>query len=953
MKFLSKIFGGKKEPLSLSEKLNQLKDSAASEIESIYLGESGEAQDLALRSALSEKVSASVLFSMAASDTQSSELVKQARQKLAALLDAGSVKEAEVTEVIKDTEQLLTIAALCVNDKFQTRVLSDITDQSLIAKLCRSASSSKVRQLLASKVKRLVDLKELATILKTKDKKAYKILKVKLDAIREEEQALQSKKEAASILVDEMIYLAQRTVDKETQPRFDRIKRRWVELGEVNDSEVVAQFAADSTRCQEKLDEIEQALAAEQALQSKISAAGDKRGDLVNELWSLINKIYALESSDEGSLAEFSQALSAHKAAWNELKSLNKPAAQQIRDYTMMCEAVEVLLSEYEKGGSLLTCCGRVNAKTEENTKTEEDSQSEAEKKSAIKTLRRLLQPIKPLGQYPAGEEVSQTLELLQSVDADYATHKENQEKSTRAITSLIRKASQAVEQGRLKQAIGVRHSIDEKIENLDGLPAFLPKKLEALDEEIQKLIDWQAYAVVPKKQALVEAMEKLVGLELNPEALAVKIKKLQDEWKSLSQSGKDRQEELWEKFRDFADKAYVPCKVYYDELGDIRKENLDKRKALVKQLEDFYLQYQWDEADWKHVEQILRAARKELHSYAPVERAANKEVVVNFDVALQKIQEKLEEEFAKNKSAKERLIEQAEKLTEFKDIQQGIDGVKRLQSQWQSIGRCQYRDNETLWKAFRAECDKIFEEKTKQSDARRAAVDEVINKARAFVINIQALTEKTDDALLAARSERDRLQNEFSEVEELPEKVQRAIERDFNKGLDAFDNKVAKYLRESASHAWQDFFAACEKINHYHNLVLTTKDDNSELGEEVESFIKGVNQWPEGSQSFVKQKLLQVTSQPDVNSEDNLKALKILCIRAEILADQETPETDKQLRMEYQVSLLQKGLGGQKGEQSSSLSIAKDWCGVGPVSEEEYKTLFERFYASWRSLSA
>ncbi len=942
MSIFGKIFGGKKKPLTLADKLLQLKDSPASELESLYLGKSGAAEDLELRSALVEKVGAPTLFIMGTSDSQNADIVKQARKRIAILMDEGTVSDAEVTSAFKDTEQRLTIAALCTNDAFQTRVLSEIQDEALICKLCRSATSSKVRQLLASKIESPLELRELSLALKTKDKKAYKILKVKLDVLREEEHKREDKEEAVSILVDEMIYLAKRGVDKDTQPRLNRLQRRWSELGDISDSEVSAQFAAEVSICQEKLDAVQNALKAEVDLKAKVLEAGDKRGGVLNALWALVTKLYELENADELAITELRLALTETKAQWDELKTFNKPAAKQLRDYTLIGDGIEMLISEYEKHGSLIICRNRVASNKDD----------EAQKKLDIKTLRRLLQPISSLSQYPVCEVVTETNALLQRVDADFATQKENHEKTVRAITSLIRKSSQAIDQGRLKQAIGVRHSIDEKIELLDSVPSFLPKKLETLDEQIQKLVDWQAYAVVPKKQSLVASMEKLVGLDVPPEALAIKIKKLQDEWKSLSQSGKDRQEELWEKFRELADKAYVPCKVFYDELGDLRKTNLEKRKELVRQLEDFHADYQWEDADWKHVEQILRSARKELHSYAPVERAANKEIVANFDLAMDKLQEKLNEEFAKNKAAKEVLIGQAKKMSELKDIQQGIEGVKRLQAQWKMTGRCQYRDNESLWKEFRAFCDQIFEAKTQAENEKRSAADEIINNARAFITNIQALTEKPAAELLAARSDRDRLQNAFSELEEIPENVQRAIERDFNKGLDSFDNKVAKLLRESASHAWQDFFAACEKINHYHNTALSGEDDNG-LREEVETFIEGVRQWPEGAQSFVKQKLLQVTSQPAADSVENLKALKILCIRAEILSDQETPETDKQLRMEYQVSLLQKGLGGQRDDRNTSLTIAKEWCGVGPVSEDEYKALFERFYMSWSAITA
>ncbi len=942
MKFFRNIFSAKSEPQTLEDRLQLIKDKSPSELDDIFMGTAGDPEDLELRLALVEKASQSVLVQIAGAQSQNASLVKAARQRLAAMVDSKEIPTTALISAVSDTEELLTIAAFSATDDFHTQVLNGIEDQVLIGKLCGTASSSKVRQLLASKVEDENELKALAKTLKNKDKSAYKIIKAKLDVLREIELQHKTLQNSAQQLVDEMQYLAKRAVDKETQPRYERLQRRWSELGEGLEAESVNAFTEQAEICKKALDQFLAAIAEENALQEQINKAGDNRAKIISDLWGLVSQIYGLAAADEAALTSIREQASEKKSEWDTLKQLDTPTKHHLRDYTNICESIEVLLGEYVTSGSAIECYRRV-----------ESAEEGEPQKSDIQYLRKLLSATSALQSYPLSETASQVSRLLNKVDADFVARKEEKEKATRGVSALIRKATQAVEQGRIKQAIGVRHSIDEKLALMEAVPSFLPKKIEELDEAIQKLVDWQSYAVVPKKQALVDAMEKLVDSDIPAEALATKIKKLQNEWKGLSQSGKDRQEQLWEQFSAYADKAYEPCKKYYDELSESRKHNLLKRQELVKSLRDFDSQYQWESADWKYVEQIIRGARKEFHSYSPVERAANKTVSLEFDEAFQQLQDKLDAEYAKNKSSKEILIGQAEKLAELADTDQAIEGVKRLQAQWKSIGRCHHKDNDALWKSFRVFCDKIFEDKTQKEGARRAAVDEVINNARGFVTSIQSLVEKSGEALLAARAERDQLQTDFAVLEDIPEKVHKAIERDFNKGVDAFDKKVAKCLRETQSHAWNDFFAACEKINHYHNCVLTEESSNDVLREEVENFIEGVSQWPEGGQNFVKQKLLQVTSEPDANTEENLKALKLLCIRSEILADQETPETDKQLRMEYQVQLLQKGLGAQRMEENSSISIAKEWCCVGPVSEDQYKALFDRFYTSWRSISA
>ncbi len=943
MKLFRNIFAGEKKPLTLADKLAAFDGVAQQEIDAAVLGTAGDANDQPLRIALLPKASSGALMRLLA-DGHNPALEKRASELLAAQVDEGGLSTEALTAGIADTEKLLTVAAFSQGDGLESAVLETISDQALIVKLCRSATSTKVRQLLAEKITSPEELKTLAKSLKTKDKNAYKTIKTKLDAMRQAEQVQAESNEKIATVITEMHQLAQRDIDRETQPRLSRLQRHWTEVSEHASDEFAAQFAQAEKSCTDKLAAQQAALDAEEAHEAAVRSAGDARKQVLGVLWQIIIDVYAITDDEQAALSTAQETFAQQQEQWRALNELNNPSKHQLRDYTQLSEAMAQLHSDYEKNGTLNACYARVLARVESGETIDKTAQN-----VDVKYLRRLLLPIKSLGAYPVNEPIENTRALLQKVDADYTKRQQDQEKNISNILGLVRKASNAVEAGRLKQAIGVRHSITEKQSLLDGEPEFLQKKLESLDEAIQKLIDWQAYAVVPKKNALIAAMEKLVGADEPPEALATKIKKLQDEWKALSQSGKDRKEELWETFSALADKAYAPCKAFYEDLSQQRQANLAKRQELVKQLQDFYAQYHWDDAVWKDVEKILRTAKKELHGYVPVERAANKDVLTAFDDIHGRIQAKLDEEFSKNRAAKEQLIGQAEKLTQQADVDQAIESVKRLQTQWKTIGRCHFKDSEALWKNFRTHCDKIFEIKSDKNKAQRAATDTLIDNARAFVNQIVALCELEGDALLAARAERDQVQQAFSEVEGLPEKVEKAIARDLTKAAEAFDKKVANSLRESASKAWNEFFTACEKINHYQYAVVDQGSDDEALRAETQAFIEGVSQWPEGTQSLVKQ---QMKVAPEADTQANLKALKLLCIRAEILADHETPAADKALRMEYQVTLLQQGMGAQAARTESGTDIAKAWSEVGPVAAEDYNALFERFYARWRGLA-
>src|SRR5690606_23698365 len=72
-----------------------------------------------------------------------------------------------------------------------------------------------------------------------------------------------------------------------------------------------------------------------------------------------------------------------------------------------------------------------------------------------------------------------------------------------------------------------------------------------------------------------------------------------------------------------------------------------------------------------------------------------------------------------------------------------------------------------------------------------------------------------------------------------------------------------------------------------------------------------------------------------------NTYALRLLCIRAEILSGRETPDSDKSLRMNYLMQQLQHGLG--KRDESLE-ALVFEWISVAGVADAVYDQLLKRF---------
>ena len=106
---------------------------------------------------------------------------------------------------------------------------------------------------------------------------------------------------------------------------------------------------------------------------------------------------------------------------------------------------------------------------------------------------------------------------------------------------------------------------------------------------------------------------------------------------------------------------------------------------------------------------------------------------------------------------------------------------------------------------------------------------------------------------------------------------------------------------------------------------------------------MSGVEQWPKNGLAALERKMAQGAG--ETIQEENEQALRAFCIRAEILCDRSTPEEDRSLRMELQMSRLKQGLGQNITDKNAEMNaMVFEWVAVGPVSTAIYLPLLERF---------
>ena len=548
------------------------------------------------------------------------------------------------------------------------------------------------------------------------------------------------------------------------------------------------------------------------------------------------------------------------------------------------------------------------------------------------------------LAEKAAAAAAAERAQLAEAERKVWAEKHEAEATAFRQIGGLVRKAHSALSEGSTGRAAGLRRAIEEKLPSAPPLPPHLTTSIELLDKKLEELKDWKSFSVAPKRVELMEEMESLVGATIEPVALADRIKSLQEEWRTLSKGAGENVEADWQRFQEAAQKAYQPCREYFEAQGLVRQENLQRRAALLERLGAFESGHNWEQPDWRTVIVALRESKQEWRTHSPVDRAAGKALQQRFDALTGSLQERLDAAYARNVNEKRLLVERAQRLVAAEDSRKAIDDAKALQQKWKEVGLTPRDEGQRLWEEFRQHCDAVFQKRQQEYAEHNAGLEANKAKAAAVCAELETIAGLTGRELLEGAGRIPDLRVAFEEAGELPRGDERNLRTKFERALERCERALGRQEASDAERSWVDLLEAANRVRTYRAAFAREVDESERdaLKQAAEDFIATVSQWPKGGLEAVKKSLAQAAVG---DFEANETVLRTLCIRAEILTDLPTPPEDQTLRREYQVQRLIQGMGqGITADEKQLDAMTIEWIGIGPTDDATYLALLERF---------
>ncbi|CAN5848071.1 hypothetical protein BH18ACI5_BH18ACI5_03150 [soil metagenome] len=239
---------------------------------------------------------------------------------------------------------------------------------------------------------------------------------------------------------------------------------------------------------------------------------------------------------------------------------------------------------------------------------------------------------------------------------------------------------------------------------------------------ELREMDEWKRFANAAVQEEMIARAEALRAKfpfdkpeELKPEQLDVAAKELheiQERWKLAADAPRAQAQALWHRYRQAADPIQGKVREFFALRAAERKENLDKKMALITRAEALA-----DSTDWAKTAEELKKLQAEWQAVGAVPRQESRDTWKRFREACDKFFSRRNADLAERKETwnanlarKEALCARAEELAASTSWEAAASEMRRMQAEWKTIGPVRRNKSEVVWQRFRAAADAFFD---------------------------------------------------------------------------------------------------------------------------------------------------------------------------------------------------------------------------------------------------
>ena len=308
-------------------------------------------------------------------------------------------------------------------------------------------------------------------------------------------------------------------------------------------------------------------------------------------------------------------------------------------------------------------------------------------------------------------------------------------------------------------------------------------------------------------KRSLIERLQEVIENEENIGAAYNAQKEIHETWKKIGDIPRDKRDEIQRDYSRMLEIFFHNMKIYRELKDHDYHRNAQLKLSLINQLEALK-----NSNAIKDMEGALKTLQNEWEEIGPVHNEEWEKLKTNYWDAVRAVYEKINQFYNERRNSqldnlakKNELVSQIrlinDKLAEYdssKSWEKATEQVIKTQNDWKLIGQAPRKENDDVWKEFRAACDVFFESKKEFFKVIEAKQKEVVDKKRKLIDQAKSIQESTD---WKGTSEKlIRLQKEWKNSGNAGQRFENKLWAEFRAACDVFFNAREENLKEQQS---------------------------------------------------------------------------------------------------------------------------------------------------------
>lgn len=304
------------------------------------------------------------------------------------------------------------------------------------------------------------------------------------------------------------------------------------------------------------------------------------------------------------------------------------------------------------------------------------------------------------------------------------------------------------------------------------------------------------------EKNALIKQLKEVVSSEENIGAAFAALNEIQEKWKEVGDIPREKRSDIQSEYSRLLEDFFYNIKIYKELKDHDFHRNYQLKSALIAELKKVN---QLDAI--REAEKELKRIQNDWEDVGPVPNDQWETLKEAYWTEVRSVYNKINRfyddrraEQQNNLDAKRALVEETKLLISKMDQNDSVkawenmsNGILEIQAKWKTIGFGPKKENEQIWKEFRAVCDEFFAAKKVFFASIHEQYDGLATKKKGLIDKANELKDSTDWKETANKLKQ--LQNQWKQIGHAGVKHEQKLWKEFRAACDTFFNNRQAYF--------------------------------------------------------------------------------------------------------------------------------------------------------------